>query len=54
MVAYLAGKLKTSQKVTGSIPSVIIGFFNWHSPSNRTVAFGLTQPLTEMSTRNLP
>ena len=28
--------------------------FRWcHNPSGRTVALGLTQPLTEMSTRNI-
>jgi hypothetical protein len=29
-------------------------FFYWPNPSGRTVALGSTQPLTEMSTRNLP
>jgi hypothetical protein len=28
--------------------------FNWHNPSSRTIALGSTQPLTEMSTRDLP
>jgi hypothetical protein len=31
-----------------------IFFFNLPSPCSRTVALGSTQPLTEMSTRNLP
>jgi hypothetical protein len=31
-----------------------VDFFNLPNPSSRTVALGLTQPLTEMSTRNLP
>jgi hypothetical protein len=31
-----------------------IGFLNWPNPSSRTMALGPTQPLTEMSTRNLP
>jgi hypothetical protein len=31
-----------------------VDFFNLPSPSIRTMALGLTQPLTEMSTRNLP
>ena len=31
----------------------IIGIFHWHNPSGRTVAPGLTQPLIEMSTRNI-
>jgi hypothetical protein len=29
-------------------------FFNLPNPSSRTVALGSTQPLTEISTRNLP
>jgi hypothetical protein len=28
--------------------------FNLPNPSSRTMALGSTQPLTEMSTRNLP
>ena len=43
----------TSQKVAGSIPDGVIGIFNLHNPSCRTTALGLTQPLTEMSTRNI-
>jgi hypothetical protein len=27
--------------------------FHWHNPSGRTMALGSTQPLTEMSTRNI-
>jgi hypothetical protein len=37
-----------------SIPDELTGFFNWPNPSSRTMALGSTQPLTEMSTRNLP
>jgi hypothetical protein len=29
-------------------------FFNLPNPSSRTMALGSTQPLTKMSTRNLP
>jgi hypothetical protein len=29
-------------------------FFKLPNPSSRTMALGLTQPLTEMSTRNIP
>ena len=43
----------TSWKVTGSIPNGVIGIFHWHNPSGRTMALGSTQPLTEMSTRNI-
>jgi hypothetical protein len=31
-----------------------VDFFNSPNPSSHTMALGLTQPQTEMSTRNLP
>jgi hypothetical protein len=37
----------TSQKVARSIPDSVNGIFHWQNPSGRT------QPLTEMSTRNI-
>jgi len=43
----------TSWKVAGSIPDGVIGSFHLHNPSGRTMALGSTQPLTEMSTRNI-
>jgi hypothetical protein len=43
----------TNRKVAGSIANKFIGFFNWPNPSSRTMALGSTQPLTEMSIRNL-
>jgi len=43
----------TSRKVAGSIPDHVIGIFHWHNPSGRTMALGSSQPLTEMSTRNI-
>ena len=43
----------TNRKVAGSIPAGVSGIFHWHNPSDRTVALGSTQPLTEMSTRNI-
>ena len=42
-----------SRKVAGSIPDSVIGIFQRHNPSGRTLTVGLTQPLTEMSTRNI-
>jgi hypothetical protein len=39
--------------VAGSI-SDITGFFNWPNSSIHAMALGLTQPLTEMCTGNLP
>jgi hypothetical protein len=38
----------TSWKVSGTIPDEITELFNF------TMALGLTQPITDMSTRNLP
>ena len=43
----------TNCKVAGSIPGDVIGIFHWHNPSDRTMALGSTQPLTEMSTRSI-
>jgi hypothetical protein len=37
----------------GSIPDGVAGIFHWHNPSGRTMTLWLTQPLTEMSTRNI-
>jgi len=41
----------TNRKVAGSIPDGVIGIFHSHSPFDRTMALGSTQPLTEMSTK---
>ena len=43
----------TSRKVAGSIPDDVIEIFHRHNPSDRTMALGSTQPLTEMSTRSI-
>jgi len=43
----------TRRKVAGSIPDDVIGIFHWPNPPGRTMALGLTHPLTEMSTRNI-
>ena len=42
-----------NRKVAGSIPAGVIGIFHCHNPSDRTMALGWTQPLTEMSTRRI-
>jgi len=42
-----------SRKVEGSIPDGVIGIFHRHTTSGRTLALWLTQPVTEMSTRNI-
>jgi hypothetical protein len=43
-----------SRKVAGWIPDEVIGFLNWPNLSNRTMALGSIQPLTEMSTSIIP
>jgi hypothetical protein len=53
MVAWLS-PYATSRKVVGSIPDEVTRFSNGPNPSSRTTSLGSTQPLREMSTRNLP
>ena len=43
----------TSRKARVRFPMVSLEFFIWLNPSSRTMALGLTQPLTEMSTTNI-
>jgi hypothetical protein len=43
----------TSSKVAGSIADGVTGIFHCHKPSGHTMALESTQPLTEMSTRNI-
>jgi hypothetical protein len=43
----------TSRNVAGSIPDGVIEIFHSHNRFGRTMALGSTQPLTEMSTRNI-
>jgi hypothetical protein len=43
----------TNRKVAVSIPDGVIGIFLWPNPSDRTLALGSTQPLTEISTRSI-
>jgi hypothetical protein len=48
------GHYVTSVEVAGSIHDEVIRFLNWPNPSSLSVTLGSTQPLTEMSARNLP
>jgi hypothetical protein len=43
----------TSRKVAVSIRNDVIGIFHWNNPSGRAMALGSTQPVAEMSTRNI-
>jgi len=42
-----------SQKVTGSVPDRVVRIFRWPNPLGCNMAQGSTQPLTEMSTRDV-
>jgi len=53
VVAELVKELRYKPEASGSIPDGVIGIFHRHNTSGRTMALGLTQPLTEMSTRNI-
>jgi hypothetical protein len=44
----------TSRRSWVRFPTRSLEFFNLPNPSSRPIALGSTQPLTEMSTRNLP
>ena len=53
-VAQLVEALRYKSEGHGFwFPKVSLEIFHWHNPSGRTMALGLTQPLTEMSTRNI-
>jgi len=43
----------TIQKAVGSIPDRVSENLHWHNPPGRTVALGWTNPLTEMSARDI-
>ena len=45
--------LSLTSALDGAIPDGVIGIFHRHNPSGRTMTLGLTQLLTEMSTRNV-
>jgi hypothetical protein len=51
---HARGRYATSQNDAGSIPDEVIGFFSIYLILPAALALGSTQPLTEMSTRNLP
>jgi hypothetical protein len=42
-----------NRKVAGSVPNGVTGIFHSRNPFSRSVALGSTQPLREMSTRNI-
>jgi hypothetical protein len=43
----------TSRNFAGSIPDCVIGIFLWHNPTARNMVLVSTQPLTQMSIRNV-
>jgi len=52
-VAQLVEALPYKPEGLDSIPLYVTEIVRLHNPSDRTMALGLTQPLTEMSTRNI-
>jgi hypothetical protein len=52
-VVYCVEVRATSRKVAGPIRDGVIEIFNCLNPSGPTVALVSTEPLAEMSTRNL-
>jgi hypothetical protein len=48
------GTMLQAGRLVGSISNEVTGFFNWPNSSSRTMTLGSTQPLTVMSTGNLP
>ena len=48
-MAYWLRHYATNWQVAGSIPDGVVGIFQWHNPSGRSMALGSTQPLTGMS-----
>jgi hypothetical protein len=52
-VAQLVEALRYTSAGRGFDSRGINGIFHWHNPSGRTMTMGLTQPLTEMITRNI-
>ena len=54
VVAQLVEALRYKPEGRGfDSPMVSLEFFHLHNPSDRTMALGSTQPLIEMSTRNI-
>jgi hypothetical protein len=52
-VAQRLSYCATNQKVAGEIPDGVMEIFIDINPSERTIALGSTQSLTEMSTRSV-
>ena len=52
-MAQLVEALFYKPKIAGSIAYDLTGISYSYNPSGRTMALGLTQPITKMSTRNI-
>jgi len=49
----VAQLVEALRKILGSILDYVTGIFLWHDPSGRTMAKSSTQPVTEMSPKNI-
>jgi hypothetical protein len=54
MIYHPESVTEESKIIFGTSGAYEVDFFNWPNPSSRTMALVSTQPLTDMSTRNLP
>jgi hypothetical protein len=52
-VAQLVKALRYKPGSRGYDSRWCTGIFHWHNPSGRTMTLGMSQPLTEMNTRNI-
>jgi hypothetical protein len=52
-VAQLVEVLRYKPEGCGFVPDAVVEIFHCHNPSGHTMALGSTQPLTEMSNRNI-
>jgi hypothetical protein len=52
-VVQLVEALRYKPEGHSVIPDCVIGIFHGRNPSGHTMALGMTQPLTELGTRNI-
>jgi len=53
-MGYAVAQLFEALRYKGSISDGVLGIFHRHNPSGLTLSLGSTQPLTEMSSTDIP